>query len=84
MSNVIELPYANPINAELYRELGPEGYDFLMDIWASSLEGGAEFDECFDYYADFYGFDEEGFAQYLTEFWEIVKSIIDRVNIVKH
>jgi hypothetical protein len=55
-----------------------------MDIWASSLEGGAEFDECFDYYADFYGFDEEGFAQYLTEFWEIVKSIIDRVNIVKH
>jgi len=81
MSNVIELPFVNPVNAALYRELGREGYEFLMDMWASCIESEEEFDRCCEYYANLYNFDMDDFLEYYSEFQGIVKGIMDRFNV---
>ena len=53
MSNVVELPYANPVNGEVYKQLGRENYEMLMEMWSAVTNN--EFDQWFEHYSKFEG-----------------------------
>lgn len=75
MSNVIELPYANPVNGELFRLIGRDNYEMLMEMWTAILND--EFDDWFDYYVQF-----DGYVEHCTELSDFARDLSNEMSAV--
>lgn len=73
MDNVIELPFTTAVEAAIWRTLGRENYENLMEMWSATQNG--EFDDWYDYYIEF-----DGYVEYCTELSTAAIDILRKFN----
>ena len=77
MDNVIELPYANPVNGEIFRLIGRDNYEMLMEMYIAIVDD--EFDEWFDFYCEFDGYIEH--CENLSKLADEIARMFDEMTL---